>query len=178
MNLAISGLVALAIISGLYVVFLLVFAVLFLIIPVIKGAPYVPTKHELVAAMIKLSRIKPGEKMADLGSGNGRILIAFAKIGVEAHGYEINPLLAWRSRHNIKRANLENIAFVHTGSFWGHNLSNFDCITVYGLNHIMKPLEKKLLKELRPGARVLSNAFQFPNWQPAQEIKSIRLYEK
>jgi SAM-dependent methyltransferase len=162
----------------LLILLIVAFSIYYLIVPVIKGAPYVPTRPEAVRAMLKLSSSSPGQRMVDLGSGNGRILIAFAREGLEAHGYEINPILVWRSRFNIKRAGLKNKAFVHLGSFWPVDMSPFDYVVIYGLNHIMKPLEKKLQKELRSGAKVLSNAFKFPFWKEKEKIGGVSLYVK
>ena len=66
----------------------------FWIIPFsLKGAIYDPSNNESVKKMVELAQIKPGEKSVDLGSGDGRVVIEFAKKGIQAHGYEINPLL-------------------------------------------------------------------------------------
>ena len=71
----------------------LLFAI-FMILPLIIGAPYVPTAEERVAKMVSLVKVKPHEKAADLGSGDGRIVIALALSGAEAHGYEVSlPLV-------------------------------------------------------------------------------------
>jgi cyclopropane fatty-acyl-phospholipid synthase-like methyltransferase len=155
-----------------------VFIIFFMIVPVVRGAPYVATKRAMVEAMISLAELKPGQRMVDLGSGNGRILIAFGRAGIEAHGYEINPFLVARSNYLVKKAGLEGRVFNHLGSFWRQNFSKFDCVTIYGMNHIMKALEEKLQKELRSGAKVLSNAFEFPYWKEKEKIGGVRLYIK
>ena len=155
---------------------LLVFILYFLLRPIIRGAVYFPTKPRSVDIMIELSGVRPGQKIADIGSGDGRILIAFAEKGIEAHGYEINPLLVWRSRQAIRRARLENRAFVHWKDFWRVNFSGFDAIIVYGMTHIMDGLENKLGKEVRPGTAVVSNIYQFPHWKPVAQKEKIYLY--
>jgi len=148
-------------------------------LPIIRGAPYVPTKDEAILAMIRLAEVRPIDIVADLGSGDGRILFEFIEAGAkEAHGFEINPFLVWRTRRLAKKRGIEDKVFIHLKNFWGANFSGFDCVTVYGLNHIMKPLEEKLSKELRPGARVLLNAFHFPNWPAKNLIRGVRLYQK
>jgi len=68
--------------------------------------------------MLLFSKIKPGERMADLGSGDGRILIEFAKKGAIAEGYEINPVLVFIARMKIRRLGLEKKARVFWKSFW------------------------------------------------------------
>jgi hypothetical protein len=131
---------------------------------VFRGAPFVPTHQDTVARMIESAQIQPGEKMADLGSGDGRVLIAAARAGAEAHGFEINPLLIWWSRYKIKKAGLTGKAFVHWKNFWLADFSQFQIVMLFGITGIMTGLERKLKAELTPGSRVISNVFKFPNW--------------
>lgn len=128
--------------------------------------------------MVVLARLTPGEKAADMGSGDGRIVIALARAGAEAHGYETNPLLVWLSRRAIARAGLKHTAFIHRTSFWGEDLSRYAVVTVFGIGYIMERLEQKLQRELRPGARVISNKFMFPSWQAAQSEGRVHSYYK
>ncbi|TSA46497.1 SAM-dependent methyltransferase, partial [bacterium] len=65
-----------------------------------QGALFVPTHRDKVKKIIELAHVQPGEKAVDLGSGDGRILIALAQAGADAHGFEINPLLIIWSRYN------------------------------------------------------------------------------
>jgi len=146
--------------------------------PIVRGAIYFPTSARSIEIMIKIVEIKSGQRLADLGSGDGRILIAFARQGAQAHGYEINPLLVLSSRHKIKQAGLQDRALVHWKNFWRADFSRFDIIIVFGISYIMKGLEKKLKKELKPGAKVISNLFQFPNWQPTCRENGVYLYIK
>ncbi|MEK7087932.1 MAG: methyltransferase domain-containing protein [Patescibacteria group bacterium] len=143
-----------------------------------RGAFFVPTKRRYVPRIIALLSPKQGEKIADLGSGDGRLLFAFAGAGAEAHGYEHNPLLVARSRTLSRRHGLDGRVFVHMENFWNVDLSSFDGIVIYGIPYIMPRLEKKLRAELRPGARVVSLAFQFPNWPLSAKEKGIYLYER
>ena len=142
------------------------------------GAIYVPSAKEKIEKIIELAEIKSGEKAADLGAGDGRLIIAFAKKAVEAHGYEINPLLVWEAKRNISNAKVKGRAFIHWKNFWGEDLSEFDIITVYGIGFIMKKLEKKLRKELKNNARVVSNGFRLPTWPPIKEEDGVYLYKK
>ncbi|MBI5152062.1 class I SAM-dependent methyltransferase, partial [Candidatus Peregrinibacteria bacterium] len=118
------------------------------------------------------------EKVVDLGSGDGRVVIAFARKGIEAHGYEINPILVWLSRKNIKKAGLKKKAFIHTKNFWTNNFSKFDIVVIYGISHIMRMLERKLQKELKPGSRVICCIFPFRKWQCAKKDEGVYLYVK
>jgi cyclopropane fatty-acyl-phospholipid synthase-like methyltransferase len=131
---------------------------------VLRGAPFIPTKREGLERVMKLAQVRPGAKALDIGSGDGRIVIALARAGAEAHGVENNPLLVWWSRRKIRQAGLEGRAFIHRADLWGFDCSGFDTITLFGITHIMRRLGKKLRRELKPGARIVSMAFEFPDW--------------
>lgn len=160
--------------------FLVLLAALFVIfvflLPVALGAPYVPITREKLDVLINMAKIRPGERAVDLGSGDGRIVIALARAGAEAHGYEINPLLVWISRRNVRRAGLKGKAFIHWKSFRQADFKRFDVVTIYGFNNIMKELEARLQKDLPLGGRVVSHTFKFPNWQPKESGRGVYLY--
>lgn len=139
------------------------------------GAIYVPSRKDRIDKIIELAEIKPGEKAVDLGSGDGRLVIALAKAGAEAYGYEIDPTLVRSSKKNIQEAGLK--AFIEWGSFWQADLSQFDVVVIYGMSHVMKRLEKKLGKELRKGTRVICNSFEFPNWSCKKKENNVYLYQ-
>lgn len=145
---------------------------------IIKGAPFAPTDPDVVSKMVEMADVKPGDKAVDVGSGDGRLVIALAEAGAEAHGYEINPLLVWWSRHKIRKSGLQDKAFIHGKSFWHQDFSSYDAITVFGMSHIMKKLSDKLRSELPPGARVISNTFSLPDWPRRQKIDRMYLYLK
>lgn len=140
------------------------------------GAPFVPIEAVVLKRMIELITIQPGEKAADLGSGDGRIAIALAKAGARAEGYEINPLLVLVSRKNIQNASVTKQAIVHWKNFWKQDLSAFQVVTLFGMPHMMKKLQDKLQKELKPGARVISHQFKFPDWSVARQESQLYLY--
>lgn len=125
--------------------------------------------------MIELAEPKPDEKGVDLGSGDGRIVIAFANHGVGMHGFELNEDLLRLSEKNIKSANLNN-AFVKNKNFWDVDLSGFDIITIYPMPDVMEALVEKLEREIRPGARVLTNYYPLPNRIPKKTKDNIYLY--
>jgi len=140
------------------------------------GAPFVPINAMVLKRMVALLQIQPGEKAADLGSGDGRIVIELAKAGARAEGYEINPFLILTSRRNIKHAEVSQQAFIHWKNFWTEDLSSFQVITLFGMPHMMKKLQGKLTKELKPGARVISHQFRFPDWPISQQESQLYLY--
>jgi ribosomal protein L11 methylase PrmA len=163
-------------IVGLLIVF---FLILFAFVPLIFfwGAIYLPTKKETIKKMIELAKIKPGDRAVDLGAGDGRLVIALAKAGAEAHGYEINPFLVFLAKLNIYRAGLKNKAFIHFKNFWEEDLSDFDIVVVFGISHIMKKLEAKIEKELKVGTRIISNSFSFPGWSASKKEDGVYLYK-
>jgi tRNA A58 N-methylase Trm61 len=145
-----------------------------------KGIPKIPyfkTSRYRVETMVELSNAKPGQRAADLGSGDGRIVIALSKTGIETHGYEIDEELRKLSLQNIKEANITN-AFIHDKDFWEEDLSQYDIICMYPMPTIMGRLERKLKDELQPGARVLLNYFPFKHWKLEKTKDNIFLYTK
>jgi len=139
--------------------FALVFLVFF---PLGRGAIYVPSTPEKAALLADLSGAARGEKAADLGSGDGRVVIALARRDAEAHGFEVNPVLVLLARRNIRRASLQGRAFIHWKSFWRADLSRFDVVTIFQGSFVMRRLEAKVRKEMTPGARVVSDFWGFP----------------
>jgi predicted RNA methylase len=102
----------------------------------LKGAPYAAVGTERLTTMIELASIKKGEKVVDLESGDGRIVAACAKVGAQAYGYEINPILVFISRRLLKRNEIK-IAHIYQRSYWNADLSQFQVVTLYGTTHIM-----------------------------------------
>lgn len=128
--------------------------------------------------MMTLATIKPGEQAADLGSGDGRIVIALAKHGAQAVGYELDEKLIQLAEENILKEHVKQNARIFHKDFWGENLSQYSVITVYPMPDIMETLEEKLLQELNPGSRVLVNYYPFPHWKETAEKDHVYLYVK
>jgi protein-L-isoaspartate O-methyltransferase len=147
-------------------------------VPVLTGPVFVPSTPEAIETMIKLAKLKPGDRVADLGSGDGELVLAVARKGVSVEGYEINPLLVHQSHRRIRAERLSNLASVHTHNFWNADFSRYSVIMIYGASNIMKNLETQLLKHTKPGTRIISNNFSFPNWKPKTVEKNIYLYIK
>lgn len=165
----------------LFAIVLNIFILTTILLPMFSGAPFVPINPVVLKRMVALLQIQPGEKAADLGSGDGRIVIELAKAGAKALGYEINPLLVLASRRTIKKAEQalqlrSGQASIHWKNFWTEDLSSFQVITLFGMPHMMKRLQEKLHRELKPGARVVSHQFKFPDWQVAQSQPESQLY--
>lgn len=131
-----------------------------------------PSTNHRAEIMTKALGLKSGQKAADLGSGNGLILIEMAKRGIEAHGYEINPVLVLQSRINIKKAGLSGKAFVHFKDFWNADLSSYHGVTIYLLPGTIKKLESKLKTELKPKTTVVTETWKFQDWKPSKIIEN------
>jgi hypothetical protein len=156
--------------------FLIALSLLFFI-PFIIGAPFDPSRKKAVEKILFLATPKKGDVSVDLGSGDGRLVLAFAHRGIEAHGFEINPFLVLYSKYKAKKLKLKNAHF-HWKNFWKSDLSKFNIVTIFQIGYIMPKLEKKLLSELPKGAKIISNTWKFPNLTPKKIDDKIRLYVK
>lgn len=145
-------------------IYLLILAVLLWALRVmLRGAPYLPSKPQAIKEMVEYSQAGPGRAVAELGSGDGRVMIALAKTGAEVVGYENNPLLVWWSRRRIAVAGVGKLAEVRRGNLWKADLSSYDAIVVFGFTHLMDRLGRKINQEGKPKVIVVSNAFRIPS---------------
>jgi protein-L-isoaspartate O-methyltransferase len=143
-----------------------------------QGPAFVPTLKTTVEQMVAVSEIKAGMKAADLGSGDGRVVIAMAKAGGIATGFEINPFLVWYSRSKIRKLGFSDRVKIQSSSFWNQDLGEYDIITIFGINHVMERLGQKLALELKPGAVVISNAFRIPRLTEVKRSGSLLVYKR
>jgi SAM-dependent methyltransferase len=131
-----------------------------------KIVPFVPTPQEVVDKMIDLGGVKKGDTVYDLGSGDGRIVITAAKKGARAVGFEIDPDLVKESRENIKKAGVENLAEIRQQDILTVDLSPANVVTMYLLPDVNLKLRPNVLKQMKPGSRVVSHAFDMGDWKP------------
>ncbi|MBU1178263.1 class I SAM-dependent methyltransferase [Patescibacteria group bacterium] len=145
----------------------------------ISGAPYAGTKKVRVNKMIELANLQDGQRVVDLGSGDGRILIAAARAAdIEGIGYELDLFLYLWSKIKVKKAGLGDKIKIYRQSYWSVNMRDFDTVFIFLIPYKMKRMEKKLQRELRPGVKVVSHGFSFPNWQPVIKEARILVYQK
>lgn len=158
-------------------IWLLLSILVFLLgISVVRGAPYVPTHAHQVELALDLLDLKPGEALVDVGSGDGRVLIAAAKRGLYATGYEINPLLcaiSWlRSRRYGSKVR------VVWSDVWGRRFpENTKGVFVFTMGRYMPKLEAKLRVEQFRGVRLVSYGFELPNHRPLKKQGAVILYK-
>lgn len=155
-----------------------IFEVYVIIIGHLKGGPFIRSAKKRIATMLELAAIQPGERVVDLGSGDGTLVLEAARRGAYATGVEINPFLVWYTRLRIKKAGLSGRASVIRGDLWRYPLSDTDVVLLYLLPSTMEKLKEKLARELPPHARIVSNAFILPDWTPAVEKNSVFLYTR
>lgn len=141
-----------------------------------RGAPFAALSQEKIKIMMELLQPVKGKTFLDIGSGDGRIVLEASKRGLKSFGYEINPLLVFISRRKIKKNN--STGKILLKDYWHEDFSKFNYVTVWGVPSMMGRLEKKLLKDLKPGARVASNHLKFPNWKFKKEKSDVYLYIK
>jgi SAM-dependent methyltransferase len=133
---------------------------------------YVPTPQPVVDAMLDLAAVTAKDVVYDLGSGDGRIVITAAKkYGASGVGVEIDPALVRQARENAVAAGVaDRVRFVQQNLF-STNLRPASVVTLYLLQSINERLRPKLVRELKPGARVVSHVFNMgPEWPPDKTI--------
>jgi ribosomal protein L11 methylase PrmA len=129
--------------------------------------PYVPTPAETVEAMLKLADVKKSDVVYDLGCGDGRIVIMAAqKFGARAAGFDINPQRIKEANENAAKAGVtEKVRFVEKNLF-DADIHEATVVTLYLLPDVNLRLRPKLLKELKPGTRIVSHSFDMDDWKP------------
>ena len=130
------------------------------------GAPFVPLEPEVVESMMNLADIKSGDIFYDLGSGDGRLVIAAALRGAKAYGIEIDPFRVLYSRICIFVFGLSRRAKIIQKDMFSVDLSNADVITTYLLQETNEKLFPKFINELKEGTRIVSGAFTYPKLKP------------
>jgi SAM-dependent methyltransferase len=137
--------------------------------------PFVTTPDEVVERMLRLAATGPEDTVIDLGSGDGRIVIAAAKrFGARGIGVDIDPKLVELSRANARREGVaERTEFILRDAL-KTDLSRASVVTVYLLPFLMDQLQPRFLDQLRPGARIVTHAFGMKGWLPDRS-ETVRL---
>jgi hypothetical protein len=134
---------------------------------------YVPTPHEVVDAMLKVAKVRKGDVLYDLGSGDGRIPITAAqKYGIaRGVGIDINPERITEANDNLAKAGVgDRVRFVNADLF-ETDLSEATVVTLYLLPVLNLKLLPKLLKETKPGTRIVSHSFNMGSWKPERALE-------
>ncbi len=128
-----------------------------------KDVIWVPTPDAVVQRMLDMAEVKRGDKVVDLGSGDGKIAIAAAKRGASARGIEYNPDMVGVARRSARDQGV-NVDF-QQGDIFVSNFKDADVITLYLLPHLNEKL-RPILLDMRPGTRVTSHQFTMGDWKP------------
>ena len=133
---------------------------------------YVPTPQPVVEAMLELAQVKRTDVVYDLGSGDGRIVITAAKkYGASGVGLEIDPALVMKARENAAAAGVGSRVRFATQNLFTADLSKASVVTLYLLQSINERLRPKLVRELKPGTRIVSHVFNMgPEWPPEKTV--------
>ncbi len=132
---------------------------------------YVPTPMPVVETMLRLAQVTPQDVVYDLGSGDGRIVIAAAqKYGARGVGVELDPELVKRARAGAVKAGVQDKVTFSQADLFKTDLSEATVVTLYLSPSINLRLESKLRRELRPGTRIVSHRFPIGNWTPDQDV--------
>jgi len=141
----------------------------------ISAAPYVSSSKARIKKMIEIIGKPLESTILELGSGDGKVVIALAKQGFNVVGIEINPVLCWFSKFRIRRLGLKNAKIINK-NFWNYDLKEVDIMTMYFIPHKMKKLAKKIKREMKPGSLIISNAFKIVDWPIQRESEGVYVY--
>lgn len=137
--------------------------------------PFITTPQGVVERMLELAAAGPGDLVVDLGSGDGRIVIAAARrFGAQALGIELDAGLVQASRENAKRAGVADRARFVQGDVLTADFSAASVVTLYLLPGLLDRLQPRFIGELKPGTRIVSHAFRMTGW-PADASQTLRV---
>lgn len=140
---------------------------------------FVPTPQAVVDAMLKLAKVKKGDVLFDLGSGDGRIPVTAAKVyGVRGTGIDIDPERIAEANANAREQGVTNLVTFKRADLFATDFSEASVVTLYLLDSLNEKLRPKLLAELKPGTRIVSHAFRMGDWEPeqTQEVDGRSIY--
>jgi SAM-dependent methyltransferase len=140
--------------------------------------PFVVSPDAVVERMLYLAQPKAGERLVDLGSGDGRIVIEAAKrFGAKGYGVDIDPRLVKLATENAKRAGVESLASFEVRDLFETDLRGVSVVTMYLLPEVNLQLVPRLIAQLKPGARIVSHDYDLGPW-PFDEMIELALAEK
>lgn len=132
---------------------------------------FVPTPEAVVEAMLQVANVTKNDMVYDLGCGDGRIPVTAAKkYGARGVCFDIDPQRIKEANENVAKNNVGNLVKVVEGDLFEQDLSGASVITLYLLPSLNVKLMPKLMKELKPGTRIVSHAFDMGDWKPEKEL--------
>lgn len=140
---------------------------------------YLPTPPKVVDAMLEMAKVRKGDVLYDLGSGDGRIPIAAAKkYGIRAVGVDIDPVRIKEARANAAAAGVSDKVTFRQEDLFKTDFSEASVVTLYLLSSLNEKLRPRLLAELKPGTRIVSHAFRMGDWEPekTRDVEGSTIY--
>jgi 2-polyprenyl-3-methyl-5-hydroxy-6-metoxy-1,4-benzoquinol methylase len=140
---------------------------------------YVPTPPEVVDKMLRMAAVKEGDVLYDLGSGDGRIVITAAKQHkVRGVGIDIDPQRIREAEENARAAGVTDLVRFSNEDLFQANISEATVVTLYLLESLNEKLRPKLLRDLKPGTRIVSHAFRMGDWEPerSDNVNGVMIY--
>ena len=165
--------------TALYTLILLFSLVLaaIVIIPVLFGAPWHPLSNKNIDRIIKFADLKPGDTFCDLGSGDGRVLIAASRENcVRGIGVEIDPIKVWLSRCFTTTAKLSDKIRIYRGNMYDFDVTEADVIYLYLTHQALDRLFPEILNRMKPSARIICYRFCIRNLEPTKMNKDKNLF--
>lgn len=159
----------------LWVIFAVIILVLLFGFVVFVGPPYLPTMRKQADAALDMLDLQPGQTLLELGSGDGRVMLAAAARGWKVIGIELNPvlvvfsyLLTWKYRKQVRLV---------WGSYWGAPWPRADAVFTFMLPKYMTTLDERMEKWRPTAIKLASFAFAIPNKEPIETRDGVYLYE-
>jgi ribosomal protein L11 methylase PrmA len=132
---------------------------------------YVPTPEAVVEAMLQVANVGKNDIVYDLGCGDGRIPVTAAKkYGATGVGIDIDPQRIKEAKENVAKNNVGDKVTIVQGDLFEQDLSKATVVTLYLLPSLNVKLMPKLMRELKPGTRIVSHAFDMGDWKPEKEL--------
>lgn len=135
-----------------------------------KDVVWVPTPDAVVQRMLQVAKVTSKDIVYDLGAGDGKIAIAAGKLGAKSVGIEYNPDMAKLAQCYVQAEKLTGKTRIIQGDVFESNFSDATVVTMYLLPTLNLKLLPKLLKDLKPGTRIVTHAFGIGTWQPEQTL--------
>ena len=135
-----------------------------------KDVVWVPTSQKLVDSMLELAELSPSDRLVDLGSGDGRLVITAAKRGAVARGIEYNPDMVAMSKRAAQAEGVTERATFEQADIFESDFSDASVVTLFLLPSLNLRLRPTLL-DMKPGTRVVSNSFAMENWEPDETVE-------
>lgn len=139
--------------------------------------PYLPSTSVAVDEMLRLADAGPDDLVVDLGSGDGRVVIAAARdYGARGLGIEIDPKLVAESQANARQAGVAGRVAFRNGDVLAADYRDATVVTLYLLPSLVEKLKPRLLSELRPGTRIVAHDYGFSDWKPDRRVVISKTY--